>query len=218
MYYHDARLLNQFCRSDADGSNLAKQGVCNKGITSPVSLAARAQRSTATGHTMHRNLMILIDFVFSQGSSSSAPRNALRNFNFPFYLRGTDICRAHRLKTIDMAIKIINTILMLFAAYMGIKHGWAGISGKTEVLEMFAKWNISKSGVMAISSLTLLGVVLMLIPKTFLWGSFLTAAVILLIICFHLRDRDLKGVLIEIPFLLLSLLIIYLKHPLTKAS
>ena len=107
---------------------------------------------------------------------------------------------------------------MLFAAYMGIKHGWAGVSGKPEALEVFAKWNIGKSGVMVISSLTLLSVVLMLIPKTFLWGNFLTAAIILLIICFHLQNRDLKGVLIEIPFLLLSLLIIYLRHPLASAS
>ena len=107
---------------------------------------------------------------------------------------------------------------MLFAAYVGIKHGWAGISGGPEVLGMFTKWNIGKYGVLAISSVTLLGVVLMLIPKTFLWGNFLTAAIILLIICFHLQDRDFKGVLIEIPFLLLSLLIIYLNHPLAKIS
>jgi len=117
-----------------------------------------------------------------------------------------------------MAIKIINSALLLFAAYMGIKHGWAGVSGKPEIVEMFAKWNIGKYGVMVLSSLTLLGVLLMLIPKTFLWGNFLTAAIILLIICFHLQDRDFKGVLIETPFLLLSLLIIYLKHPLAKTN
>jgi hypothetical protein len=40
------------------------------------------------------------------------------------------------------------------------------------------------------------------------------AAGILLIICFHLLDHDLKGVAIELPFLLLNLLIIYLRHPL----
>ena len=43
-----------------------------------------------------------------------------------------------------MAIKIINSALMLFAAFMGIKHGWAGVSGKPEVVDMFAKWNIGK--------------------------------------------------------------------------
>jgi hypothetical protein len=44
------------------------------------------------------------------------------------------------------------------------------------------------------------------------------AAGILLIICFHLLDKDLKGAAIELPFLLLNLLIIYLQHPLAKSS
>ena len=80
---------------------------------------------------------------------------------------------------------------MLFAAYMGIKHGWAGVSGKPKSWKCLLS-GTSVSRVMAISSITLLGVVLMLIPKTFLWGNFLTAAIILLIICFHLQDRDFK--------------------------
>jgi choline-glycine betaine transporter len=58
----------------------------------------------------------------------------------------------------------------------------------------------------------------MLIPKTFLWGNFLMAAGILLMMCLHLQDRDMKGVVIEIPFLLVSLLIIYLKHPLARTN
>lgn len=118
----------------------------------------------------------------------------------------------------ELASKIINSILMLFAAYMGIKHGWGGISGKPEVLEMFNKWNIGKYGVMTIGVLTMLSAVIMLIPKTFLWGNFLMAAGILLMMCLHIYDRDLKGAAIEIPFLLLSLLIIYLKHPLAQAK
>jgi len=59
---------------------------------------------------------------------------------------------------------------------------------------------------------------LIIFPKTFVWGNFLMAAGILLIICFHLFDRDLKGVAIELPFLLLNLIIIYLQHPLKNGS
>lgn len=51
-------------------------------------------------------------------------------------------------------------------------------------------------------------------PKTFVWGDFLMAAGILLIICFHLLDKDVKGVLIELPFLLLNMVITYLQYPL----
>lgn len=115
-----------------------------------------------------------------------------------------------------MTIKIISSVLILFAAYMGIKQGWAMLSGKNEMLEMFGKWNMGKVGVMVLGFFTLLSIVLMLIPKTFVWGNFLLAAGILLIICFHLSDKNLKGVLLELPFLLLSLVIIYLQHPLSK--
>jgi len=62
--------------------------------------------------------------------------------------------------------------------------------------------------------ITILAALLILFPKTFIWGNFLMAAGILLIICFHLLDKDIKGVAIEIPFLLLNLIIIYLQHPL----
>lgn len=115
-----------------------------------------------------------------------------------------------------LAQKIVSSALILFAAFMGVKHGWAGLSGKPEVLEMFHKWNIGKYGVMTFGFFTLLSVVLMLVPKTFLWGNFLMGAGILLMMCLYLQDRDFKGVLIEIPFLLLTLLIIYLGHPLNR--
>jgi len=113
-----------------------------------------------------------------------------------------------------MIIKIIGTLLMLVAVAMGLKQGWAMVSGKTEMLTMFARWNFSKTGVMIFGVVTLLSSILILIPKTFLWGNFLMAATILLIICFHLLENNLKGVAIEIPFLLLNLVIIYLQHPL----
>jgi hypothetical protein len=116
----------------------------------------------------------------------------------------------------EITLKILNSALMLFASYMGVKHGLGGILSKPEVLAMFSKWDIGKYGVMSIGFVTMLSAVLMLIPRTFLWGNFLMASGILLMMCLHLQDRDWKGVVIEIPFLLLSLVIIYLKHPLEK--
>lgn len=115
-----------------------------------------------------------------------------------------------------MILKIINSILILFALYMGIKQGWAMFSGKTAMLEMFGKWDMGKTSVMVLGAFTMIGAILVLFPKTFVLGNFITAAGILLIIAFHLSDRDLKGVVIELPFLVLSLLIIYLQHPLAK--
>lgn len=113
-----------------------------------------------------------------------------------------------------MVLKIINALLILFAVYMGVKQGSAMLTGKPEMLELFGKWGFGKSGVAINGAITILASVLILFPKTFVWGNFLMAAGILLIICFHLLDRDLKGVGVELPFLLLNALIIYLQHPL----
>jgi len=113
-----------------------------------------------------------------------------------------------------MVLKILNAILILFAVFMGTKHGWNMLTAKPEMLDMFGKWNFSKNAVIINGGVTLLASVLILFPKTFVWGNFLMAAGILMIICLQLLHKDFKGVAVEIPFLLLNLVIIYLQHPL----
>lgn len=115
-----------------------------------------------------------------------------------------------------MILKILNSALILVAVFMGMKQGYAMLSGKPEMLEMFSKWNFSKTAVMINGAVTMIAALLILFPKTFVWGNFLMAAGILMIICLQLLNKDLKGVAIEIPFLLLNLVIIYLQHPLQK--
>lgn len=113
-----------------------------------------------------------------------------------------------------MIFKIINSVLILFAVFMGMKHGWNMLLGKPEMLEMFSKFNFTKNMVMINGAVTILASLMILFPKTFIWGNFIMAAGILMIICFQIANKDLKGVAIEIPFLILNLLIIYLQHPL----
>ncbi|QIY90219.1 DoxX family protein [Chryseobacterium gallinarum] len=113
-----------------------------------------------------------------------------------------------------MILKIINSALILVAVFMGFKQGMAMVSGKPEMTAMFGKWGFDKTGLMINGIITIAASLMMLFPKTFVWGNFLMAAGILLIICFHLADKDFKGVLIELPFLLLNGIIIYLQHPL----
>jgi hypothetical protein len=55
-------------------------------------------------------------------------------------------------------------------------------------------------------------------PKTFVWGNFLMAAGILLIICFQLFNKDLKGAIIELPFLMLNLVILFFNTSLKKST
>ncbi len=113
-----------------------------------------------------------------------------------------------------MVIKIINSILILFAVFMGIKHGWNMLNVKPDMVDMFGKWGFSKNAIVVNGIITLFAAILILIPRTFLLGNFIMAAGILMIICLQLLHKDLKGVTIEIPFLLLNLVIIYFQHPL----
>lgn len=116
-----------------------------------------------------------------------------------------------------MILKIINAFLIIIAVFMGFKQGYAMFSAKPEMLEMFGKFGFSKNAVMINGIVTILSAILILFPKTFVWGNFLMAAGILMIICLELLHKDLKGATIELPFLFLNLVIIYLQHPL-KAS
>jgi len=115
-----------------------------------------------------------------------------------------------------MIIKVINGLLILGAVFMGLKQGLAMTAGKPAMVEMFGKWGFGTLGLSAFGIITMLSAVLIVFPKTFLWGNFLMAAGILMIMCFHLLNKDLKGFGIELPFLLLNLIIIYLQHPLSK--
>ncbi|ODS73987.1 MAG: hypothetical protein ABS46_19775 [Cytophagaceae bacterium SCN 52-12] len=102
-----------------------------------------------------------------------------------------------------MILKVINAILILCAVFMGIKQGYAMFSGKPEMINMFGKWGFDRTGLAVNGAIMMLAAVLILFPRTFLWGNFLIAAGILLIICFQLQD-------------LLNLVIIYLRHPLKQ--
>jgi len=113
-----------------------------------------------------------------------------------------------------MIFRLINSILILIAVFMGIKQGYAMLMAKPAMMDMFGKWGFNKTALAINGAVTMIAALMILFPKTFVWGNFLMAAGILLIICLHLLDKDLKGVLIELPFLLLNLVIIYLQYPL----
>ncbi|WP_339814655.1 hypothetical protein [uncultured Imperialibacter sp.] len=115
-----------------------------------------------------------------------------------------------------MVLKVINSILILFSVYMGFKHGWGMVSADPKMLEMFGKWGISKHAIINFGAVGIFATVLILFPRTFFLGNFITAASLLLIVALCLQQRDFKTALVELPFMILPLVMIYLKHPLAK--
>lgn len=115
-----------------------------------------------------------------------------------------------------MILKLISGALILFTVFMGIKHGWTALNPTPETMVIMEGLKISATLIKIIGVLTLLGAVLILLPSTFFWGNVLNAFLILGMMVLFTRANDLKGVLIEIPFLLIPFVLLYLKHPLAK--
>jgi hypothetical protein len=115
-----------------------------------------------------------------------------------------------------MLIKIISGLLTLFVVYMGFKQGWAMVTVKPQMLDMFGKWHFSNTDVKVFGIITLISTLLIIFPQTFTAGNILMAITILVIIGLQLSIKDIKGALIEVPFLLMNLVLIWLHYPLSK--
>lgn len=113
-------------------------------------------------------------------------------------------------------MNIISGILIAITVFLNAKHSWSGLTNsmKPEEAKMFSDLGISQTFVIPIGLVSLAICIMVLFPKTFFIGNLLNATMILLIIALALQANNMKMVLIEIPFLLIPLLSIWLGHPL----
>lgn len=118
-----------------------------------------------------------------------------------------------------MYIKLISGFLILFSAFMGARHGWSGLTFKpgdtTPTAELQRTLNLSADTLKVFSIATILGGLLVLPPQTFLAGNILNICLFVFLIIRFLIAGDIKHALIEVPFLLIPVVLIFLKHPLS---
>jgi hypothetical protein len=114
-----------------------------------------------------------------------------------------------------MAKNIISLLLLIISVSLSFKHAWdtAHYQSNPESLKMMTNLGVSKTAVPVFVFLAVAIGVLLLIPKTFFLGNMLNAISIVLIMGMALRAGNIKMVLIEIPFLIIPLLMIWLKYP-----
>ncbi len=111
-------------------------------------------------------------------------------------------------------MKLIAIILLLSSAFLSIKHGWDSFQpNNAEQSKMMSDMGITSSmlpyfGVFSIA----LGIMLFF-PQTFFIANVLNAVTILLIMALSLKAGNYRMALIEIPFLALPLVMIWLKYP-----
>jgi len=114
-----------------------------------------------------------------------------------------------------MTKNIISLVLLIVSVSLSFKHGWDTFNYKKnpESLKMMNELGISESFIPIFGALTIVVGVLLLIPKTFFLGNLLNAISIVLIMSLALRAGNYKIALMEIPFLALPLMMIWLKYP-----
>jgi len=116
----------------------------------------------------------------------------------------------------NMILKIIHSGLFLFVVFMGIKQGYAMISGSPEIVKLLEDLDFNNIEILLFGIVTLTSSFLIFHPKTLLLGNLLMAITILFLIVFQLQNQNIKGAFIEIPFLLMNLILVYWKYPFPK--
>ncbi|GGG99309.1 hypothetical protein [Pedobacter zeae] len=113
-------------------------------------------------------------------------------------------------------IKNIASILLLFISVtLSFRHAWDTLHYKNnpESVKAMENLGISETFIPLLTAAALATGVLLLIPKTFFLGNMLNAILIVMIMGLAVRAGNYRMVLMEIPFLIMPLVMIWLKYP-----
>lgn len=111
-------------------------------------------------------------------------------------------------------MKIISIILLLVSAFLSLKHGWDALQpANAEQAKMMTTLGITKSIMPYFGIFSIIIGLMLLFPQTFFLSNVLHAITIVLIMALSLKAGDYKTALIEIPFLAIPMILIWLKYP-----
>lgn len=112
-----------------------------------------------------------------------------------------------------MMLQIVSGAAILFTAFMSIRHGLAGLRMNPQTVKMMSGIGFNEKIVMPFSILSILAGLAVLIPQTFMQGCVLNALLILVIMIFALWNRQFTTALIEIPFLAIPIMMMFMGYP-----
>ncbi|MCX2479382.1 hypothetical protein OQY15_09800 [Pedobacter sp. MC2016-15] len=118
-----------------------------------------------------------------------------------------------------MTAKIISGILLVLTVYFGLSHG-ARVFQKpsAQYFEMMHTLEITGPMRIAFGVVSIFSTLFILFPKTFFLGNTLRAILLVVMMALALKAGNYKFALIEIPFIMMPLTLIYLGHPLKNLS
>lgn len=117
-----------------------------------------------------------------------------------------------------MVVKLLSGFLILISLFVGFSHGIGTLRHKASVAEskMMGELGITETMRQAIAVVSIVLAILIVFPQTFFAGNLLRALMIVITMALSLKASNFKFALIEIPFLLMPLVLVYLGHPLKK--
>ena len=109
----------------------------------------------------------------------------------------------------------ISAVLLLISVTLSFKHAWDTVHYKNnpESVKMMESLGISETFTPYLAVAALAVGVLLLIPNTFFLGNMLNAFLVVMIMGLALRAENYRIALIEIPFLVMPLIMIWLRYP-----
>ncbi|GAB3793764.1 hypothetical protein GCM10028819_05940 [Spirosoma humi] len=111
-------------------------------------------------------------------------------------------------------MKIVSILLVLISSFLSLKHGWDAFQpGNAEQTKMMADLGITETVKPFFGVFSIIIGLMILFPQTFFIGNLLNAITIVLIMALSLRAGAISTALLEIPFLALPLLLIWLTYP-----
>ncbi len=118
-----------------------------------------------------------------------------------------------------MVKSIISLVLLVVSVYLAFKHGWDTFNYKKnpESLKMMTELGITETMIPFFGIMMFIIGVLLLVPRTFFFGNMLNAISIVIIMALAVRAGNFRMALIEIPFLVMPLVMIWLKYPFLKS-
>ncbi|WP_080239922.1 hypothetical protein [Spirosoma rigui] len=109
---------------------------------------------------------------------------------------------------------LLSAGLLALSAFLSIKHGWDSFRPATaEQTSLMAELGITKATMPFFGVFSIIIGLLLLLPQTFFISNILNAVTIVLIMAFSIRAGNVSMALMEIPFLAMPLLLIWLKYP-----
>ena len=114
-----------------------------------------------------------------------------------------------------MIQSIISLGLLAVSVVLSFRHSWRSFQAgdNSEQLQMINDLGIHPASLPFLGIFTMMVAVLLLFPKTFFVGNLLNAVSILAIMALALNAGHIRFALIEIPFLIIPLVLIWLKYP-----